>query len=131
MSKKRFEKGFTKIGHIHCIFEDGKETNMLFHDNDDNINPYCKDGKSNLDRIVDKLNKLSEENELLRLTVSKLDEDNTVYILENRQYKKDIVKYRKENKKLKYINDRLEERLENSGIGVALKMDCDENDGSN
>lgn len=28
-----------------------------------------------------------------------------------------------ENKKLKYINDQLEERLESSGIGVALKMD--------
>ena len=30
-----------------------------------------------------------------------------------------------ENKKLKHINDQLEERLENSGIGVALKMGCD------
>mgnify|MGYP007038183338 CR=1 FL=1 len=30
-----------------------------------------------------------------------------------------------ENKKLKHINDQLEERLESSGIGVALKMDCD------
>ena len=28
-----------------------------------------------------------------------------------------------ENKKLKYINDQLEERLESSGIGVALKTD--------
>lgn len=28
-----------------------------------------------------------------------------------------------ENKKLKHINDQLEERLENSGIGVVLKMD--------
>ena len=28
-----------------------------------------------------------------------------------------------ENKKLKHINDQLEERLESSGIGVALKMD--------
>lgn len=32
-----------------------------------------------------------------------------------------------ENKKLQCINDQLEERLENSGIGIALKMDC-END---
>ena len=30
-----------------------------------------------------------------------------------------------ENEQLKCINDQLEERLENSGIGVALKMDCD------
>lgn len=28
-----------------------------------------------------------------------------------------------ENKKLKYINDQLEERLESSGIGVVLEMD--------
>lgn len=33
-----------------------------------------------------------------------------------------------ENKKLKHINDQLEEKLENSGIGVALKMDCDKNE---
>lgn len=32
------------------------------------------------------------------------------------------VKLKKENEKLKYINDQLEERLESSGIGVALKM---------
>lgn len=32
---------------------------------------------------------------------------------------------KKENKQLKCINDQLEERLENSGIGIALKMDCD------
>ena len=32
---------------------------------------------------------------------------------------------KEENKQLKCINDQLEERLENSGIGVALKMDCD------
>ena len=32
------------------------------------------------------------------------------------------------NKQLKCINDQLEERLESSGIGVALKMDCDENE---
>ena len=31
----------------------------------------------------------------------------------------------KENEQLKCINDQLEERLENSGIGVALIMECD------
>ena len=35
---------------------------------------------------------------------------------------------KKENKQLKCINDQLEERLENSGIGVALKMDCDKDE---
>ena len=34
----------------------------------------------------------------------------------------------KENKQLKCINDQLEERLENSGIGVVLKMDCDKDE---
>ena len=33
-----------------------------------------------------------------------------------------------ENKRLKHVNDQLEERLENSGIGIALKMDCDKNE---
>lgn len=33
-----------------------------------------------------------------------------------------------ENEQLKCINDQLEERLENSGIGVALKMDCDKDE---
>ena len=36
-----------------------------------------------------------------------------------------ISQLKEENEKLKCINDQLEERLENSGIGVALKMDCD------
>ena len=36
-----------------------------------------------------------------------------------------IQSLKEENKQLKCINDQLEERLENSGIGVALKMDCD------
>lgn len=35
---------------------------------------------------------------------------------------------KKENKQLKCINDQLEERLENSGIGIALKMDCDKDE---
>ena len=34
-----------------------------------------------------------------------------------------IEELQEENKKLKHINDQLEERLESSGIGVALKMD--------
>ena len=40
---------------------------------------------------------------------------NKVVVLLNELYE--------ENKKLKHINDQLEERLENSGIGVALKID--------
>ena len=36
-----------------------------------------------------------------------------------------IQSLKEENEQLKCINDQLEERLENSGIGVALKMDCD------
>ena len=33
-----------------------------------------------------------------------------------------------ENEQLKCINDQLEERLEKSGIGVVLKMDCVKNE---
>lgn len=45
---------------------------------------------------------------------------NKVVVLLNELYR--------ENKKLKCINDQLEERLENSGIGVALKMDCEKDE---
>lgn len=50
----------------------------------------------------------------LQSTISRL-------VKENEQLKS-------ENKKLQCINDQLEERLESSGIGVALKMDCDNNE---
>ena len=39
-----------------------------------------------------------------------------------------IQSLKEENKQLKCINDQLEERLESSGIGVALKMDCDKDE---
>ena len=60
-----------------------------------------------------KQNKFLEEFDGQAKTVANLKE-------ENEQLKS-------ENKKLQCINDQLEERLENSGIGIALKMDC-END---
>lgn len=41
---------------------------------------------------------------------------------------KEIKHLKEENEQLKCINDQLEERLENSGIGVALKMDCDKDE---
>lgn len=50
-------------------------------------NKFCEEMAQNLKR----------KNEQLRLTVSKLDEDNTVYILENRKYREENEQLRKEN----------------------------------
>lgn len=56
-----------------------------------------------------------DENDEVVCTVSLNDADKVIAILE-------------ENEQLKCINDKLEERLENSGIGIALKMDCENNE---
>ena len=40
----------------------------------------------------------------------------------------EITELKEENEKLHCINDQLEERLESSGIGIALKMDCENNE---
>ena len=101
MSEKRFKKGFTKIGHINCIFEDGKETNMLFHDNDDDINPYCKDGKSDLDRVVDKLNELSDENNQLRQDLKSLETTSNATSDYNAHLEGKIITLENENEQLK------------------------------
>lgn len=41
---------------------------------------------------------------------------------ENKELNKENEQLKKENKKLKYINKQVEDRLENSGIGIALDM---------
>jgi len=44
----------------------------------------------------------------------------------NKKLEEENERLKSENKKLQCINDQLEERLENSGIGIALKMDCED-----
>ena len=55
--------------------------------------------------------KLKKENERLKLVISKLDEDNTYYISENRRLKEkydyDIEDYRQSNAELKEENEQL------------------------
>ena len=87
------------------------KTEKLQHSDDevimvvDNAN---KEWKGHILNIVDKLNELNDERMMYKTTIDKR-----------------IMELEEENKKLKHINDQLEERLENSGIGVALKMDCE------
>lgn len=60
MMIKRFSKGHTKIGHINCIFDNGEETDMTLHDNDDNLNPYDETGKTSIEKIIDQMNHLED-----------------------------------------------------------------------
>lgn len=71
---------------------------------------------------------LKKENEQLRHEI----ETEKKWQLEKSQYyikiKEENEMLKSENKKLHCINDQLEERLENSGIGIVLKMDCGNNE---
>ena len=89
--------------------------------------------------LVHLINSLSKENEQLKFEnetlksnyqreiQSSIDFCND-YSKTNGELLEKIEKLEKENEQLKCINDQLEERLENSGIGVALKMDCDKDE---
>ena len=82
------EKRFVQSQYAHHLRD--TETDMHYYLTSEKIG--CKD-------LFDEIERLTEENEMLK----------------------------SENKKLQCINDQLEEQLENSGIGIALKMVC-END---
>ena len=78
--------------------------------------------------IMEANTKLEKENEQLRHEI----EIEKKWQLEKSQYyikiKEENEMLKSENKKLHCINDQLEERLENSGIGIVLKMDCGNNE---
>lgn len=75
--------------------------------------------------LFDRNKKLEEENEQLKKRNKFLEEfDGRLKTVANLYEENDWLK--SENKKLQCINDQLEERLENSGIGIALKMDCED-----
>ena len=90
-------------------YEKGNEA--IFEDRD---YPYPK--RMTNKQVERKLNELAEENEQLKLVISKLDEDNTYYIVENRRLKEkydyDIEDYRQSNAELKEENKVLKKKLE-------------------
>lgn len=82
------------------------------------------------EEIVDLLNELHEENQQLKKEYNSLQR--TAYKIdaiayEDREYSERLYKQNqqleKEISKLKCINKQLEDRLENSGIGIALDME--------
>ena len=80
MMIKRFSKGHTKIGHINCIFDNGEETDMTLHDNDDNLNPYDETGKTSIEKIIDQMNHLEDakiqvikDNNILKNKIKQLE----------------------------------------------------------
>ena len=81
------------------------------------------------------LDKLEKGNAILSVKITDSVSDDNYFIMTKEIYEDDIDEIvdllnelSEENEQLKCINDQLEERLENSGIGVALKMDCDKDE---
>ena len=68
------------------------------------------------EEIVDLLNELHDENEQLKLDLKVEKDGCNLYYELNEELEK-------QNRKLKCINKQLEDRLENSGIGIALDME--------
>ena len=71
-------------------------------------------------QTVDRLNELNDENEQLKKDLNSLSHN---WALMYEEAKNKVEELSKENKKLKSINNQLEDRLEESGIGIALKME--------
>lgn len=91
-----------------------------------------KECVSKLNKQQTEIDDLKEENRQLRQFINKNRRLSVKELMnnvnENELLKEKNEQLESENKKLQCINDQLEERLENSGIGIALKMDCDENE---
>ena len=71
-------------------------------------------------QTVDRLNELNDENEQLKKDLNSLSHN---WALMYEEAKNKVEELSKENKKLKSINNQLKDRLEESGIGIALKME--------
>ena len=70
--------------------------------------------------IIDLMNDLSDENEQLKKDFDSVSHN---WALMYSEAKNKVEELSIENKKLKSINNQLEDRLEESGIGIALKME--------
>ena len=79
--------------------------------------PCTKDGFQDLCYM---LNELNDENEQLKKDFDSVSHN---WALMYSEAKNKVEELSKENKKLKSINNQLEDRLEKSGIGIALKME--------
>ena len=98
MTEKRFLRGFQSIRDT----KEDKEYN--FH----------------IDNAISLLNELNDENEQLKKDFDSVSHN---WALMYSEAKNKVEELSKENKKLKSINNQLKDRLEESGIGIALKME--------
>ena len=117
MIEKRFEYGETDL--FEWVEVDGEIIST-------------KECVSKLNKQQTEIDDLKEENRQLRQFINKNRRLSVKELMnnanENELLKEKNEQLESENKKLQCINDQLEERLENSGIGIALKMDCDKNE---
>ena len=89
------------------IVEYGENNLPFFADLEEHRDMSIKEVVDLLNEMFEKLDKKQEKSVELFFKYKKLQE---------------------ENEQLKCINEQLEERLEESGIGIVLKMDCDNNE---
>lgn len=131
MNEKRFKVCIDNDNGVGLLDNSVKLLFIKFSNKEDAVS--CKDSlkyQCNLmNELYDENEQLKEENKKLRLIISKLDEDNTIHILENRQYEKDIFdlhkkfdELEKENSQLKNINNRIDEELIDEEI--LTNMEC-------
>lgn len=131
MNEKRFELRLCSNG-TYYVYENGEL--VIDHISFDRFN------KDNANALIGLLNEQQELIEELQVSdemgwkraehfekkFEKELKQKKIYI-KRLEYK--VQKFKEENKKLQCINDQLEERLEHGGIGVALKMDCEKDEG--
>lgn len=124
MNEKRFRKVMGFIQDNTC--EKGDVDGLMdLADTEDMLNEQQDIVQSLQKDIVEMSDSYQSYLEMYSKTRSKMND----FIRTQRgkifRLEKENEQLKSKNKKLQYINDQLEERLENSGIGIALKMDCD------
>ena len=127
MIEKRFEnrlnKSNVKFNTLNPVWDNEKEDALNVFEMIDELN-YLNDCCNNLiddnTEYVAEINQIHKENEQLKKDLNSISHN---WALMYDEAKNKVEELSKENKKLKSINNQLENRLEESGIGIALKME--------
>ena len=127
MNEKRFEnrlnKSNVKFNTLNPVWDNEKEDALNVFEMIDELN-YLNDCCNNLiddnTEYVAEINQIHKENEQLKKDLNSISHN---WALMYDEAKNKVEELSKENKKLKSINNQLENRLEESGIGIALKME--------
>lgn len=127
MIEKRFEnrlnKSNVKFNTLNPVWDNEKEDALNVFEMIDELN-YLNDCCNNLiddnTEYVAEINQIHKENEQLKKDLNSISHN---WALMYDEAKNKVEELSKENKKLKSINNQLKDRLEESGIGIALKME--------